>query len=75
MPGPPTGIYYQSDHRAQRNIWAVDLEKGGSRQVTSGNADDAHPSVSPEGRRLAFLRSHKQLYVQPLDGGPPTSGR
>ncbi len=39
-------IYYQLDQRGYRNIWAVDLFSGESRQISTGNTDDAHPDVT-----------------------------
>ncbi len=67
-PGDHT-LYYQLDQFGRRNIWATDLERGESRQVTAGNTDDAHPDLSPDGAALLFLRNHKELYAVPAAGG------
>lgn len=64
-------IFYQLDQFGYRNIWAVDVKTGESRQISTGNTDDAHPDVSPDGRRLMFLRNHRDLYVLPTAGGEP----
>ncbi len=44
------------------------------RSLTSPDASSSQPSVSPDGKRLAFVRkpaggTHAQLHVMPLDGG------
>ncbi len=64
-------VYYQLDQFGRRNIWALNLETGQSQQITRGDADDAHPEVSPDGRSILFLRNHSELYVLPLAGGHP----
>ncbi|MBI3666902.1 MAG: PD40 domain-containing protein [Acidobacteria bacterium] len=55
----------------QRHIWAVNLASGRSRQITTGEDDNADPALSPDGRNLLFLRDHRQLFVMPAKGGEP----
>jgi Tol biopolymer transport system component len=57
-------------------ITAVDVDTGETRRITtppSGTRGDSQPSVSPDGRMLAFVRrsgvATGALYVQAL-GGP-----
>jgi dipeptidyl aminopeptidase/acylaminoacyl peptidase len=57
--------------RYERAVWVHDA--GGARQFTSGPSDFM-PRVSPDGRRLAFLRipegaRYPQVAVMPVDGG------
>lgn len=61
-------IYYQLDQFGRRNIWSLHLPSGQPRQLTQGDADDAHPDVSSNGQRLLFLRHHSDIYVMPVDG-------
>ena len=57
-------------------LWTVSTSGGASRQLTAGPHDSA-PRWSPDGKRLAFLRSVEkdskpqppQIYVLPMDGG------
>src|SRR5699024_4727518 len=55
-------------------LWRVDLATGEFTPLTHGPADSA-PVVSPDGRRLAFLRAGEdgppQLAVMPTSGGEP----
>ncbi len=55
-------------------LWAVPTDGGRARRLTNGARDDA-PSISPDGRRVAFLRSapgvSPQLHVTALEGGEP----
>jgi Tol biopolymer transport system component/predicted Ser/Thr protein kinase len=79
VPGNPSWapdgrtIVFQLDQLGYRNIWALDTERGLTRQLTSGNIDDAHPDVSPDGKTVLFLRRHRELFVVPRDGGEPRS--
>lgn len=55
-------------------LWAVATDGSGARRLTNGPRDSA-PVVSPDGRRVAFLRAGDdippQLHVVALDGGEP----
>ncbi len=65
------------DLAADRNvgqIWRVDLPDGKPRRLTRG-VSDAHATVSPDGGRVAFVRSDDdgvaQIFVIPASGGEP----
>ncbi|MBF4560983.1 S9 family peptidase [Microbacterium sp. VKM Ac-2870] len=65
------------DLAADRNvgqIWRVDLPDGQPRRLTRG-VSDAHATVSPDGGRVAFVRSDDdgvaQIFVIPASGGEP----
>lgn len=55
-------------------LWRVDLATGAFTELTHGPAD-SDPVISPDGRRLAFLRAGEegppQLAVMPTGGGEP----
>jgi dipeptidyl aminopeptidase/acylaminoacyl peptidase len=55
-------------------LWVVPTTGGPARRLTNGERDVA-PSVSPDGRRVAFLRAGKesppQIHVTAIDGGEP----
>lgn len=48
-----TVIYYQLDQFGQRNIWAVDLGTGESRQITTGDTDVPIRTCRPTGGRCS----------------------
>ncbi len=61
-------------NRAVGQLWRIDLPDGAPRRLTRGTADAA-PRLSPDGRRLAFLRADakgmSQIFVVDAGGGEP----
>ncbi|MDI5970962.1 hypothetical protein POF50_016700 [Streptomyces sp. SL13] len=59
----------------QRDLWLVGTDGTGLRRLTDTPADETSPTVSPDGRTLAYSSTadprHAQLYVRPLAGGTP----
>ena len=56
----------------KRDIWVIDLVRGGSSRFTFDPADDMNPVWSPDGTRIAFSSDRKgvrDLYVKPMSGG------
>ena len=48
-------------NRYVRHLWAVPLGRGvrrGTRRLTSGSVKDGWPRLSPDGRRVAFIRGY-----------------
>jgi len=62
------------EDRYHGDLWIVTVADASARRLTSGPRDSA-PAVSPDGRRVAFLRAGEsgppQLHVVALDGGEP----
>lgn len=54
------------------HLWLYDVESGDLRPFTFGEVSDTSPRWSPDGDRLAFLRtvdSRTQIWTIPVDGG------
>ncbi|MFE1381451.1 hypothetical protein ACFW6S_21170 [Streptomyces sp. NPDC058740] len=60
-----------------RDLWRVATDGSALTRLTDTPADEVHPTVSPEGGRLAYVSDAdpvvgRQVYVRPLDGGAAT---
>lgn len=69
-PGGPGG-------RAQRDLWRVRTDSTGLTRLTDTPDDEESPTVSPDGRRLAYSSDSDpaagpQIYVRDLAGGAAT---
>lgn len=80
FPGAPGPIAFQSTRAGGLSIWIVDAGGGGLRQVTLGGGGGRRPtlsqyspSISPDGRRLAYVGAEERdghtwrnLFVKPI---------
>ena len=68
---PVTG-YDLELNRGRSRLWLLPSQ-GAPRPLTSEEHSSSEPSVSPDGKRVAFVRAQgeekAQVYVLPLDGG------
>ncbi|MER6086434.1 hypothetical protein [Streptomyces bluensis] len=69
-PGGPDG-------GTQRDLWLVRTDGTGLTRLTDTPSDEEWPTVSPDGRRLAYSSDSdptagQQIYVRPLNGGTAT---
>ncbi|HEX4960268.1 MAG TPA: PDZ domain-containing protein [Thermoanaerobaculia bacterium] len=56
------------------DIWVVGAQGGAARRLTSGEGDEVFPKFSPDCKWIAFTGQYtgtRQVYVIPVDGGPP----
>ncbi|MDP9269690.1 MAG: prolyl oligopeptidase family serine peptidase [Chloroflexota bacterium] len=64
----------------RRHLWGIGVDGGSPRRLTSGRVVDTCPAISPDGRRIAFLRvtadtrapqrdRDPQAWVMPSGGG------
>jgi Tol biopolymer transport system component len=54
-----------------RDIWVIDLQRGGTSRLTFDPGDDKNPTWSPDGARIAFSsdrKGHFDIYVKPASG-------
>jgi eukaryotic-like serine/threonine-protein kinase len=54
-----------------RDIWVIDLQRGTHLRLTFDPADDANPTWSPDGTRIAFTSNrsgYRDIYVKPASG-------
>ncbi|MFG3054655.1 hypothetical protein ACGFZP_27375 [Kitasatospora sp. NPDC048239] len=61
----------------QRDLWLVRTDGTGLTRLTDTPANEEHPTVSPDGARLAYSSdadpaAGRQVYVRPLRGGAAT---
>jgi len=63
----------KENHRYFRRLWMIGLEEPYQlTQLTYGEQNDRSPAWSPDGTRIAFLRSFKdkpQVWILPMSGG------
>jgi tricorn protease len=59
---------------AEGDLWSVSTAGGTARRLTTHPAEETHPSISTDGRTIAFTASYEgpaELYTMPLTGGLP----
>jgi hypothetical protein len=71
---PDSSIVYTSRASGNYDLWTLDPKTGTRRQLTSDPADDRQPSVSPDGRSIAFVSNRQggaRIWVINIDGTDP----
>ncbi len=58
----------ENQYNYQSHLWWVDLSTGELRQLTHGDKNDSQPTISPDGKHIAFVRSN-QIWLLPIAGG------
>jgi tricorn protease len=75
--------YYQSPDiygdkivfSAEGDLWTVPLIGGLAQRLTTHAEEETNPSISPDGRTIAFSASYEgptEVYTMPIEGGIPT---
>ena len=71
-------LYFDSDFRGNADIWRMPLAEGAAagppEQVTSDPAAEFNPSISPDGKEVAFhsfRTGNRDIFVMPSSGGTP----
>ncbi len=60
---------------AEGDLWRASTQGGLAQRLTSHPSTETFPSISPDGKWLAFSASYEgptEVYVMPIDGGLPT---
>jgi len=60
---------------AEGDLWSVPVTGGLAHRLTSHPAEETDPTISPDGRTLAFTARYEgpaALYTMPIAGGAPT---
>src|SRR5262245_31615432 len=60
---------------AEGDLWSVPLTGGLAHRLTSHPAEETDPTISPDGKTLAFTARYEgpaALYTMPIAGGAPT---
>jgi dipeptidyl aminopeptidase/acylaminoacyl peptidase len=70
----PVTTYDIGENKGLTDLWMVPVAGGEARQLTSDKASDNQPTVSPDGKWVAFVSKRgddgeNQIYVIPVDGG------
>ena len=60
-------IAFASRRAGTFDIYAMNADGTGTKQLTSGKQSDNHPTYSPDGRRIVFARD-SDIYVMGADG-------
>ncbi|MBV2358827.1 Tol-Pal system beta propeller repeat protein TolB [Thalassococcus sp. CAU 1522] len=68
-------VIYSLTQGSNTDIWAMDINGGVPRQLTTAPSIETAPSYSPDGRQIVFesdRSGNQQLYIMPAGGGEPT---
>jgi dipeptidyl aminopeptidase/acylaminoacyl peptidase len=70
----PVTTYDIAENKGLTDLWLVPVAGGAARQLTSDKASDTQPTVSPDGKWIAFVSkrgddTESQIYVIAVDGG------
>ncbi len=70
----PVTTYDMGENKGFTDLWMAPVAGGPARQLTSDKANDTQPTVSPDGKWIAFVSkrgddTENQLYVIAVDGG------
>jgi dipeptidyl aminopeptidase/acylaminoacyl peptidase len=70
----PLTTYDIKENKGLTDLWLIPVAGGAARQLTADKASDTQPTVSPDGKWIAFVSkrgddSETQIYVIAVDGG------
>lgn len=59
---------------AEGDLWKVSVNGGAARRLTTHPDQETHPSISPDGKTIAFTARYEgpaDVYIMPINGGLP----
>ncbi|MBL9120383.1 MAG: PD40 domain-containing protein [Phycisphaerae bacterium] len=68
-------VYASKQHSQSFDIYRKAIDGRTVTQVTSDPSDDMMPSISPDGKHIAFVSNRTgnwDVFIMPTEGGPPT---
>src|SRR5688572_13679774 len=70
----PVTTFDIAENKGLTDLWLIPVAGGSARQLTSDKANDTQPTVSPDGKWIAFVSkrgedTESQIYVIAIDGG------
>lgn len=68
-------LYTRSDDDSYSTLWRIPLAGGDPHLIEKGKGISSSPSMSPDGRRIAFMTDrvgHNEVYIIDADGANPT---
>ncbi|HEU4780832.1 MAG TPA: S9 family peptidase [Steroidobacteraceae bacterium] len=70
----PVTTYDIKENKGLTDLWLIPVAGGPARQLTADKASDTQPTVSPDGKWIAFVSkrgddAENQIYVIAFDGG------
>ncbi|MCG7527267.1 hypothetical protein MHW47_22840 [Streptomyces sp. OfavH-34-F] len=72
-----TVVFDSADDTGQRDLWSVGVNGGEPEQLTDTSANETSPTLSPDGKRIAYASDGgpergTQIYARDVDGGEVT---
>lgn len=72
-----TVVFDSADGTGQRDLWSVGVNGGEPEQLTATSANETSPTLSPDGKRIAYASDGgpepgTQIYARDVDGGEVT---
>jgi TolB protein len=71
---PDGKIVYRSTAGAAPNVWIMDVDGTGNKQLSFNDTANMHPAVSPDGKTIVWIASPKHdrnIWRMDIDGGNP----
>jgi Tol biopolymer transport system component len=70
VPGSASSLVVVSDRQAKGQLWVLDVAgKDPARKLPTGDAEAAAPTVSADGKWVAYTAIRRGIYLVPMEGG------
>ncbi len=58
-----TRVVYRSERNGPSNLYEYDFKTSAERELTHGTGYDVHPTYSPDGKSVAFVRNNHEIHI------------